>query len=113
MKAQSTSRRTRWRCGTYELRAHLHFLRYGMTSLPSTKQYSVMLSLKQIAKVAQLTVPKVNYRLRLHSEELSQDVPLDVAGVLRVQRPEGGQQVLVSGWQELLLQDYSDRSEVS
>lgn len=48
-----------------------------MTSLPSTKQYSVMLSLKQIAKVAQLTVPKVNYRLRLHSEELSKGINWD------------------------------------
>ena len=47
--------------------------------------------------------------LALLSEELSHDVLLDVAGVLRVQRPEGGQQVLVSSWQELLLQDYSVR----
>ena len=47
--------------------------------------------------------------LALLSEELGHHVFLDVAGVLRVQRPEGGQQVLMSCRQELLLEDYSDR----
>ena len=47
--------------------------------------------------------------LPLLSEELGDKLSLDVPGVLRVQRPEGGQQVLVSSWQELLLQDYSVR----
>ena len=48
--------------------------------------------------------------LALLSEELGHQVFLDVAGVLRVQRPEGGQQVLMSCRQELLLEDYSERS---
>ena len=51
--------------------------------------------------------------LALLSEELGHQVPLDVPGVLRVQRPEGGQQVLVGGGQELLLEDYPDRERES
>ena len=43
--------------------------------------------------------------LPLLSEELGDQLSLDVPGVLRVQRPEGGQQVLMGGGQELLLQD--------
>ena len=47
--------------------------------------------------------------LPLLSEELGDKLSLDVPGVLRVQRPEGSQQILVGRRQELLLQDYSDK----
>ena len=63
--------------------------------------------------VAELSHLFLTEGLALLSEELGHQVPLDVPGVLRVQRPEGGQQVLVGGGQELLLEDYPDRERES
>ena len=59
--------------------------------------------------VAELSHLFLTEGLALLSEELGHHVFLDVPGVLRVQRPEGGQQVLVSCGQELLLEDYPER----
>ena len=59
--------------------------------------------------IAELSHLLLTEGLPLLSEELCHHLFLDVPGVLRVQRPERGQQILVGGRQELLLQDYSDK----
>ena len=57
-------------------------------------------------RIAELCHLLLTEGLPLLSEELGDHVPLDVARVVPVQSPEGGQQIFVSSREELLLEDY-------
>ena len=70
-------RARRKRCNTYEHRRILHYLRYGRHDLPPGNDRKIALSVKAIAKIANVTVNQVHYRLNVHEKELVNDLNMD------------------------------------